>query len=130
MLDWFIQPPFFAPSDQAALASLAETINGESKHAVVQAPHHFEIWRLGEVSEETGELKASKEFLADCSSLIRRDLRETAPATGRDNPPGAPAIRSPNPPERTSGTTGALASALSGKAPGKAPEGNIEHPGN
>lgn len=84
MVDWFIQPPFFANSDQQAAASLAETVNGESKHAIVQAPHHFELHRLGEIDETTGRITESKEFLGDCSSYIRRDIRPSSPEAGRD----------------------------------------------
>jgi len=70
----YMMPPFIAPGDKEALASLADLVNGETKHAITQAPHHFEIWRLGEVTEE-GHIHPNREFLADASGLVRNGVR-------------------------------------------------------
>lgn len=75
LIGYFL-PPFIGPSDNQVKASLAEMINGEGKHAIQQAPHHFELHRLGEVTED-GHVTESREFLADCSSLIRGGIRAT-----------------------------------------------------
>lgn len=105
MIDWFIQPPFFAPNDNSAMASLAEIVNGETRHAITQAPHHFELWRLGEVNEETGQLVPSREYLADASSLLRGNFRPAASEGHRDPASQQPAGRSTEAPGGTEGTS-------------------------
>lgn len=75
LLNYFMQP-FFGPTDNQVLASLAEVINSEeSKHAFSKTPQHFEVWRLGEVLE-TGKVREDQEFLIDASGLVRPNLRE------------------------------------------------------
>lgn len=74
LIDYFMQP-FVGPDDKSVLASVARLINqGEITSDIAQAPHHFEVWKLGEVTEE-GNLCPDRQLLADCSSLIRADLR-------------------------------------------------------
>lgn len=74
LIDYYM-PPFLAPSDKEALAAIANVVNDfERSHAITKTPRHFEIWRLAYI-EETGEVKGPKELLADCSSLIRGDIR-------------------------------------------------------
>lgn len=85
LLDYFLQP-FTGPGDKEVMGSLATSINTEeSTNAIQAAPHHFELWRLAEIEQETGHVKASHEFLCDCSSLLRgrvRDLAATEPGAG------------------------------------------------
>lgn len=70
LIDYFLQP-FVGNTDKQIMASLAIYINNrENTDALAQAPQHFELWRLGEVLED-GQIIAYKEFLADCSTLIR-----------------------------------------------------------
>lgn len=96
LIDYYLRP-FTAPDDKEVLASLATTINsGEGTSAIQNAPHHFEIWRLGSITEE-GDCRPGKELIADCSSLVRGNIRER---TDR----GAEALRSPQVGERE--TTG------------------------
>lgn len=74
LIDYFMQP-FAAHDDKDVLTAFANLINiGNTNDAIAQAPHHFEIWRIAEVTEQ-GDIVASKEFLAECSSLIRSSLR-------------------------------------------------------
>lgn len=77
LIDYYMTP-FAAPSEKDVLASLAQTINtGDLNSAIAQAPHHFELWQLGLVTED-GHLTPQRQFLADCSSLIRADIRKDA----------------------------------------------------
>lgn len=73
LVDYFMQP-FIAPSDEQVLASVAQLINGKDPHVIKDAAHHFEIWRLAEVDEKTGQVGGDREFLCDCASLIRGDI--------------------------------------------------------
>lgn len=76
LVDYFLQP-FFAPSDAQALSAVAMTVNDqESKHAITLHPEHFEIWRLAELDENTGQVGGNREFLQDAASLFRGDVRE------------------------------------------------------
>lgn len=104
MLDYF-QTPFVASSDKQVLASLTTVINSnEATNAIAQAPHHFELYRLGAVTEE-GSIRQDREFIADCSSLVRSSVRNgTAPggpevprpALGRPDQIGGPAAEGPS----------------------------------
>lgn len=79
----YYMTPFAAPGDKDVLASLAQTINsGDNNVPLAQAPHHYEIWRLAEINEETGEVTPGREFIGDGSSLIRTK-RESAESGGR-----------------------------------------------
>lgn len=75
LLDYYMTP-FVGPNDKAVLASIAQHINNpETTDAIAQAPHHFEIWELGEVHED-GHIEPSQKLVADCSSLIRPGIRD------------------------------------------------------
>jgi len=72
----FYMRPFTAPTDQEAQAAIAFNINSEEiRDAVTQAPHHFELWKIATI-EENGDVVPAKEFLCECSSLIRTRVRE------------------------------------------------------
>lgn len=76
LIDYFMQP-FVAHDEKGVMAAIANVINTEPyKDAISQAPHHFEIWRLGEIDED-GHLHTSKELIAGCESLIRGDQRRS-----------------------------------------------------
>lgn len=71
LLDYYLQP-FVAPNDNAVRASLAQTIlQGGDNSAIAQAPHHFEIWVVAEIDEETLKLAPIHQLLGDCHSLVR-----------------------------------------------------------
>lgn len=73
LLDYFMQP-FAAPGDKEVMAAVSATVNnlgGLDTNAVSAAPHHYEIWRLAEVDDQ-GHVTSSREFLADCSALVRK----------------------------------------------------------
>lgn len=75
LVDYYMTP-FCAESTKQVLASLAGTINNpENLNAIAQTPQHFEVWQLGEVNEDTGDLQAKREYIADCSSLVRASVR-------------------------------------------------------
>jgi len=79
LLDYYMTP-FAAPNHNEVLSSIAATINtGETTNAIAQAPHHFEIWHIGTVTE--GHITPTHELVADCASLIRGDIR----GGGRNN---------------------------------------------
>lgn len=95
MIDYFMTP-FTGESDRQVQAGLAQTINNPGNmNAIAQTPHHFELWQLGEVNEDTGKITEHREFIADCSSLVRPSIRgpgksagpETQDTTGRRIPP-------------------------------------------
>lgn len=69
MLDYFLNP-FAAPADTDVLGSISNLVNAGDMSGLAQAPHHFEVWRLGEVTVD-GNIVASKELLAEAHSLIR-----------------------------------------------------------
>lgn len=127
MLNYFMVPANFAINDSAAMSSLADLVNGDTSNAITQAPHHFELWRLGEINTETGSLTEDKEFLADCSSLIRSGIRRKTSEQRPDSQAGSPVNGSESPSERTSGTTRTDPSAIPRKAPGEAQQGEIQH---
>jgi len=95
LIDYF-QTPFVGPSDKSVMASLQAMINnGEVTNGINQAPHQYELWRIGEVTEE-GDIHVHKELLCTCDSLVRPGVRDGAtPGNGalsqplaRVNPPG------------------------------------------
>lgn len=101
--------PFAAPTDKDVLASLSTTITREPDSDVAYAPHHFEIWKLGEVHEQTGRLEAKHEFIADCSTLVRARRQPSEPGErpipipdGRIRRPVDEAPNAPNAGQRTS----------------------------
>lgn len=102
LMDYFMTP-FAAHEDKQVMAQLAETINNGGNNGIQQAPHHFELWGLGEVSED-GHLTAERRFIADCGALIRprrepaelstqeagRHLADRKEPPGRSGKPGHP----------------------------------------
>lgn len=88
MIDYFMVP-FCAPDDKSVLAAMAQRVNdttgAPTGDAIIQAPHHFEIWKLGEV-EENGHIKSEIDFLADCSSLVRSGIRNETQTSRGDRP--------------------------------------------
>ena len=80
LLDYF-QQPFIATDTKAVQAALAELVNNqESAHAIAQAPQHFELFKIGAVTED-GHVYGTHELICECSALIRARLRnEPAPA--------------------------------------------------
>lgn len=69
MLNYFLNP-FAAPADTDVLGSVSNLVNSGDMSGLAQAPHQFEIWRLGEVTTD-GNILAAKELLAECHALIR-----------------------------------------------------------
>lgn len=96
LIDYYMQP-FAAPGVKDVLAALANQVNTENQgNAIYQAPHHFEVWQLGIVSED-GHITPEREFIADLSSLVRAGVRQTGqpgarqvegPATASQDAPG------------------------------------------
>lgn len=79
LIDYYMQP-FIAPTDKQVMGAISTTINNPEQTSAIQAaPHQFEIWTLGEIDEESGKVTARLELVADCASLVRRDLRDRAP---------------------------------------------------
>jgi len=94
----YYMTPFIGASDNQVKHSLAAMINTptEGQNAISQAPHHFELWKLAEINEETGTVKPDPEFLADCASLVRGGHGE-APKPREGKAPNAPSHRPPAP---------------------------------
>lgn len=77
LIDYYMTP-FAADNDKAVMASLARMINDpETTDAIASAPHHYELWELGHVTED-GTLVAERTLLCDASSLIRAGIRTRA----------------------------------------------------
>ncbi|QXP07994.1 MAG: nonstructural protein [Arizlama microvirus] len=75
LLDYYMQP-FAGPDDKAVLASIAKIINSQGEQSdIAQAPHHFEVWELGEIDQE-GHINPTRKLIADCAALIRPGIRE------------------------------------------------------
>jgi len=84
LIDYFMQP-FVGPEDKAVLASVARLVNqGEVTSDIAQAPHQFEVWSLGQVTDD-GHLVPERQYLGDCSSLVRPG-RRTPAAGDRETP--------------------------------------------
>ncbi|WNK12990.1 MAG: nonstructural protein [Microvirus sp.] len=124
LIDYFMQA-FVAQDDKHVMAAISTVINTEPyKDAIAQAPHHFEIWRLGEINED-GHIAAHKELIASCESLIRSDQRrslESREIVGQVQ-------RTPKAPNGAPGASerliedGASAEVSPGKGPGRTAPG-------
>lgn len=96
LLDYY-QQPFIAQDDKPVLGAVSHQLATGNNLDWQNAPHHFEIWRLGKVTEE-GHLEQDRELLATLDSLIRADLRHPIrkpgieeseiPPSGRQGSPG------------------------------------------
>lgn len=97
----FWQQPFAGPDEKAVKQAIARTVNeGAATSDIAQAPHHFEIWELGYVTED-GHLIPERKFHGDCSGLIRSRLREQP---GPGDPEASPEVgRGGTPSERPPG---------------------------
>ncbi|QXP08145.1 MAG: nonstructural protein [Arizlama microvirus] len=105
LIDYFMQP-FVGPDDKSVLASVARLVNtGEVTSDIAQAPHQFEVWCLGNVSDD-GHLVPEKQYLADCHSLIRGGIRRNPPSEPGMGTPEHPEISRHRAPEDTGGANG------------------------
>jgi len=104
LLNYFIQP-FVAPEDKPVLASVARLINtGDLTSDIAQAPHQFEVWKLGKI-EENGKLVDEPTLLATCETLIRPRPGRPAAGPGEGQVAEAPSGR-PEPPIHIGGSQG------------------------
>lgn len=74
LLDYY-QQPFIAQDDKPVLGAISNQLHNGANIDWQNAPHHFEIWRLGKVTQE-GYIEQDRELLATLDSLIRPDLRQ------------------------------------------------------
>lgn len=96
LLDYF-QQPFIAQGDKPVLGAISNQLHNGGNIDWQNAPHHFEIWRLGKVNEE-GHIEQDRELIATLDSLVRADLRHPnrkpgveeseIPPSGRRGSPG------------------------------------------
>lgn len=86
MLDYF-QPPVCVHRVQDLMAAIAKGINGEgeAKNELAQAPDHYELWKIGEVDDQ-GHIRAEREFVSNCSQLIRTGVWQRRPGAGEVAP--------------------------------------------
>lgn len=126
LIDYYMTP-FCAESDRQVMASLSTNIsNPENLNAIAQCPQHFELYRLAEVDEETGNLTAKKEFLGDLTSFVRPGIRATR-EPGTDKGP-ADAGRHQGPPGRLAGDTSAESRPAQGPPPATRSAAEGPHP--
>lgn len=83
LIGYYLQP-FTGFSDDNVKASLAETINGENSHALTKSPHHFELFALAEIDQETGVVVPKVEFLCECTALVRHSGGSSRRSDGGD----------------------------------------------
>jgi len=111
LIDYFMQP-FVGPDDKNVLASVARLVNqGEVTSDIQQAPHHFEVWQLGQVTED-GHLVPERALIADCSSLVRRGIRAPGEAGPGEGPLKGPQGQSTGAPSGARESAGALHSPV------------------
>lgn len=85
LIDYW-QQPFAGPDDRAVMQAVARGVNsGEATSDIAQAPHHFEIWQLGLVTED-GHLVPERKFICDCASLVRNRVRDQPGPGGAEAP--------------------------------------------
>lgn len=121
-LAYFLRP-FIADSHFQVLASLSETINSETITPIQAAPHHYELWQLAEVNEETGHVTGKPEFIQDCASLVRERIRPRGePAQYASAAEARRAQSAPGNREGGTAPTGAAARNGALTAPLEAPE--------
>lgn len=113
LIDYYMQP-FAAPGDKEVLAAVARNVNSGDQSDIQQAPHHFEVWQLGYVTEE-GNLVAERQLIADCSSLIRGGIRTNRDARSDQ------ATNTPGDKQESPGGPGGGTSANLGPVPIEAP---------
>jgi len=70
LIDYYMHP-FAGNSDKDVLAAISAAVNREGNlDAIAQAPHYFEVWRIGNVLDN-GHIEPVRELLAGCESLVR-----------------------------------------------------------
>ncbi|QCQ84611.1 nonstructural protein [Blackfly microvirus SF02] len=80
MIGYFLLP-FVAPDDNQVLASISQDISRQDNtNAIAYAPHQFQVWQFGEISED-GNINPRKELICDCSSLVRARRSTTEPTS-------------------------------------------------
>lgn len=79
LIDYFMLP-FVAPDDHQVMASLSQEVSRpDNPNAIASAPHHFELWKLGEIHED-GVITPGQELVCDVSTLVRVGRQTTQPA--------------------------------------------------
>lgn len=86
LMDYFMQP-FAAPGIPQLLSAISRQVTNETESDIAQAPHQFEVWKLGQVDDQ-GHITVERVYLCDCSSLVRSRVRQE-PTDGQP----APALR-------------------------------------
>jgi len=82
--------PLTASDDAAMKHSLSTVVNNdESQHAITQAPHHYDLYKLGEIKED-GQIQPCKEFICTASDLIRARPGSAAATSVQARGPGVP----------------------------------------
>jgi len=70
LIDYYMHP-FAGTSDKDVMSAISTAINREGNlDAIAQAPHYFEVWRIGKVNED-GTIEPQRELLGGCESLVR-----------------------------------------------------------
>lgn len=80
LIDYYMQP-FAGPDHKSVMAAVARTVNQEGMNDIYQAPHHFELWQLGEVTDD-GHIVEKRELIADCASFVRAGIRTPGQSQG------------------------------------------------
>lgn len=113
LIDYFMQP-FVGPDDKNVCAAVARTINqGEVTSDIAQAPHHFEVWSLAQVTED-GHIVEDRYLVQDCAALVRGGIRPSGERRAPETP-GAEISRHRGP-EDLNGNPGAKPGPLQDQA--------------
>lgn len=109
--------PFPAPDHNQAKMGVAAKVNSGDTDGICQAPHQFELHQIATLDTDTGSITATREYICDCSSLVRRSVRDNPPTLAAAGT-GTEAIdRFYEAPHGTRGKTGTHPDLSQGEAP-------------
>ncbi len=64
--------PFTAPNDEIAKRMLQSTIMAGGNN-IAQFPEDFQLFKLGNYDEDTGELTTENKFLANATEFVKKE---------------------------------------------------------
>lgn len=65
--------PFVAPNDEIAKRMLQSTIRA-GQTTIAEYPEDFQLFKLGEYNEDTGELKNEQRFVANATEFKKGEI--------------------------------------------------------
>jgi len=128
LIDYYMQP-FVGPNEKEVMHALSRTINNsEDTNGIAQAPHHFELWELGIIDDEEGQITPTRRLVCDCASLIRGNIRKGGPQPGGEETATSEISRSRTPDGYTDGNGHPPGTPLPRREKGSRESFNETHP--